>query len=84
MPIVKEEYIMGHNPDDRSDNVEKLQQNIADTVKKIHDANEMLVSETNPQTIAELIDKNARREEALGVLRSEVKEEAKAREKGCH
>jgi small acid-soluble spore protein (thioredoxin-like protein) len=73
---------MKPNPDDRSDNVERIQENIDHTIRNIERANEMIEKTSNEKTRQELTDKNARREEALGGLRREIKEEADAREKG--
>jgi small acid-soluble spore protein (thioredoxin-like protein) len=62
-------------PDDRSDNVEKLQSMIHDTIENIEAAEESLAftnSETQRQQIAE---KNERRRESIESFRSEIKDE---------
>ena len=40
--LSKEENTMKHNPDDRRDNVQRIQANISDTIKNIHLADEMI------------------------------------------
>ncbi|MFL6560873.1 MAG: small acid-soluble spore protein Tlp [Bacillus sp. (in: firmicutes)] len=64
------------NPDDRSDNVEKLQAMIQNTENNIEAAEESLVltdSETQRQQIE---SKNERRRESIENFRSEIKDEA--------
>jgi small acid-soluble spore protein (thioredoxin-like protein) len=63
-------------PDDRSDNVEKLQNMIQDTIENIEAAHETMqfASGEDKQKIAE---KNKRREEALQGFRSEIKDEVR-------
>jgi small acid-soluble spore protein (thioredoxin-like protein) len=70
---------MTHNnkpkPDDRSDNVEKLQSMIHDTIENIEAAEESLAftdSETQRQQIKA---KNERRRESIESFRSEIKDE---------
>jgi len=69
------------NPDDRRDNVERIQESIDSTVRKMELADEMIAETDNPQTKEELRAKNDRREQALEGLRKEIKDEAAAREK---
>ena len=64
------------NPDDRSDNVEKLQSMIHNTIENMEAAEESLAftdSETQKQ---EIKAKNERRRESIESFRSEVKDEA--------
>jgi small acid-soluble spore protein (thioredoxin-like protein) len=70
------------NPDDRKDNVEKIQKNIDMTLRNMELADEMIEATDNPKTKEELRAKNERREQALDGLRKEIKDEAAAREKG--
>ena len=72
---------MKPNPDDRSDNVEKIQENIDETIRNIEEAEDMMARADNPKTKEELSAKNERREQALEGLRKEIKDEANAREK---
>ena len=62
-------------PDDRSDNAEKLQNMIHDTVENIEAANETMqfASDEQKQNIAE---KNKRREEAIDSFQAEMKDES--------
>lgn len=73
---------MKNNPDDRKDNVERIQRNIDMTIHNMELADEMIAKTDNPQTKAELEAKNERREDALEGMRREIKDEADAREKG--
>lgn len=65
---------MQPKPDDRSDNVEKLQQMIHDTLENIEAAEESMkfASEEQKQQIAA---KNKRRQEAVEGFRDEIKDE---------
>lgn len=73
---------MKNNPDDRKDNVERIQENIDMTIHNMEIADEMIAKTDNPQTKAELKAKNERREDALEGFRREIKDEADARENG--
>ncbi|MBM7656058.1 small acid-soluble spore protein Tlp [Neobacillus cucumis] len=69
-------YSTKPNPDDRSDNVEKLQSMIHNTIENIEAAEDSLActdSETQKQQIQA---KNERRRESIESFRSEVKDEA--------
>lgn len=70
------------NPDNRKDNVERIQRNIDMTIRNMELADEMIEKTDNPQTKEELRAKNKRREQALEGLRREIKDEAEARERG--
>ncbi|MFD2045755.1 small acid-soluble spore protein Tlp [Ornithinibacillus salinisoli] len=61
-------------PDDRSDNVEKLQEMVQDTIQNLeaaHDTMQFATGEEKEQIQA----KNKRREEAIEGMRSEIKDE---------
>jgi len=73
---------MKPNPDDRKDNVDRIQRNIDMTLHNIEAAEEMIDETDNPKTKEELRAKNERREQALKGFRKEIKDEADAREKG--
>ncbi|SEB14099.1 small acid-soluble spore protein (thioredoxin-like protein) [Thalassobacillus cyri] len=64
------------NPDDRSDNVEKLQHMVQDTIENIEDSHDAypMANEEEKRAIAE---KNKRREESINAMRSEIKDEAR-------
>ncbi|HQA08654.1 MAG TPA: small acid-soluble spore protein Tlp [Syntrophomonadaceae bacterium] len=73
---------MKHNPDDRSDNVERIQFNIDHTIRNMELAEEMIEETDNPKTKKALQEKNERREEALNRMRLEIRDEALDRERG--
>jgi len=66
------------NPDNRADNVERIQHNIDMTIDNIHRANEMIEKTSDQKMKQTLKDKNERRMDALGGMRDEIKDEAKA------
>ncbi len=70
---------MKRNPDDRSDNVEKIQRNIDATMRNIRKTEEMLSNTEDEKMKKDLADKNERRAAALEGLRHEIKDEADAR-----
>ncbi|MDQ0229933.1 small acid-soluble spore protein Tlp [Metabacillus malikii] len=69
------------NPDDRTDNVEKLQTMVQNTIENIEESQETMqfASEKDRNLIQA---KNERREEAIHAMRDEIKDEAQARENG--
>ncbi len=67
-------------PDDRRDNVEKIQFNIDNTIKNYRQAKEMIAKTDDEKTKQALIEKNKRRLESLQAMREEIREEAIARE----
>jgi small acid-soluble spore protein (thioredoxin-like protein) len=69
------------NPDDRSDNVEKLQDMVQNTIENIEEAEETMQF-ASPEERDKIADKNKRREEAIAAMRAEIKDEAAARENG--
>ena len=70
------------NPDDRSDNVERIQQNIDNTMENIRLAEDAIELADNDKTKRELEEKNRRRERALEGYRHEIKDEADDADKG--
>lgn len=68
------------NPDDRSDNVEKLQHMIVNTIDNMNDAERTMSLTDSEQTRSEIEAKNERRRESLNAMRSEIKDESKARQ----
>ncbi len=68
---------MKNHPDDRSDNVEKIQNNIDNTVQNMEAAKEMIAVTDNDKTKKNLKEKNKRRGEALGLMKAEIQDEAK-------
>lgn len=73
---------MKAKPDNRRDNVEKIQRNIDNTVRNIEMAEDMMNNADNPKTRRDLEAKNERREEALDAMREEIRDEALDRERG--
>lgn len=67
---------MKHNPDDRRDNVEKIQKNINKTIQNTELADEMIAKTDDVKMKNELKEKNQRREKALDGMREEIKDEA--------
>lgn len=67
------------NPDDRSDNVEKLQNIVHNTIENIEEAEESMkfASEEQKENIEA---KNERRRQAIAGLREEIKDEASDRQ----
>ncbi|BDG47048.1 MULTISPECIES: small acid-soluble spore protein Tlp [Parageobacillus] len=68
-------------PDDRSDNVEKLQDMVQNTIENIEKAEETMQF-ASPEEREQIREKNKRREEAIAAMRAEIKDEAAARESG--
>lgn len=64
------------NPDDRSDNVEKLQAMIQNTDNNIEAAEESLAFTDSEQQRQQIEAKNERRRESINNFRSEIKDEA--------
>ena len=66
-------------PDDRSDNVERLQEAVQNTIQNLHEAEEYLeefgeeipASEKN-----QIMEKNERRNHSINGFRAEIKDEA--------
>jgi small acid-soluble spore protein (thioredoxin-like protein) len=69
------------NPDDRSNNVERLQSMVQNTIENIEEAQDTLQFASSEER--ERIEaKNLRREESINAMREEIKDEAQARENG--
>ncbi|WP_068672249.1 small acid-soluble spore protein Tlp [Oceanobacillus sp. Castelsardo] len=62
------------NPDDRSDNKEKLQNMIEDTIQNIEKSEETLENSSGEDK-QQIMAKNKRREEAIEGFREEIKDE---------
>ncbi|WP_085992104.1 small acid-soluble spore protein Tlp [Oceanobacillus senegalensis] len=62
-------------PDDRSDNVEKLQNMVEDTIQNMEKAEETM-QHADGQDKQDIMAKNQRREEAIQGFREEIKDEA--------
>lgn len=70
------------NPDDRKDNVERIQRNISNTIHNMELAEEMAARTPDKKMSHELKDKNERRRDALDGMRREIRDEALDRDKG--
>ncbi|WP_409293088.1 small acid-soluble spore protein Tlp [Peribacillus sp. SCS-37] len=66
------------NPDDRRDNVEKLQEMIENTMVNMDEA-EASKAFSNEEEQVNIDNKNRRRQDSIDEMRKEVKEEAAAR-----
>ncbi len=73
---------MKNKPDDRRDNVDRIQHNISNTIQNIELAEEMIQITDDEKMKNTLIEKNHRREESLKGLREEIKDEATAKKNG--
>lgn len=68
-------------PDNRADNVEKLQEKVQNTVHNLHEAEEYLEefgAEITEQEKQDIIKKNENRRESIEGFREEIKDEAAA------
>lgn len=66
-------------PDDRSDNVEKLQDHLRETHENLEDAEDFVKAHEEdmpPEQTEDLEAKNERRREAIRGFRDEIKDEA--------
>jgi len=64
-------------PDDRSDNVEKLQEMVQNTIENLEEAHKTLQNEDLSGKEREaILAKNERREQAIAGMRREIKDEA--------
>ncbi len=69
-------------PDDRRDNVDKIEYNIGKTLQNIELANEM-IDVTDDQKMKQTLEaKNERRKDALKGMREEIKDEATDKKNG--
>lgn len=70
-------------PDNRADNVEKLQSSVQNTIENLHEAEGYLeehAEEISPQEASNVREKNERRQAAIEGNREEIKDEAKAQQ----
>ncbi|MRH42603.1 small acid-soluble spore protein Tlp [Aquibacillus halophilus] len=68
------------NPDNREDNVEKLQHMVQDTIQNIEASHETMKFASG-QEKERIKEKNARREESIRDLRNEIKDEYQYQQK---
>ncbi|MDL4839550.1 small acid-soluble spore protein Tlp [Aquibacillus rhizosphaerae] len=62
------------NPDNREDNVEKLQHMVQDTIQNIEAAHETMKFASGDEK-EQIKEKNKRREESIQAMRTEIKDE---------
>ena len=62
------------NPDDRSDNVQKIKRIIKNTEENLHEA-EISMEFSNPSDRRMIEEKNERRKQSMESLKAEVKDE---------
>lgn len=74
--------MMRNKPDDRTDNVERIQYNIDKTILNCELADEMIAKTDDPKMKQTLKEKNERRMESLQGMREEIRDEALDRENG--
>ncbi|ABR36718.1 small acid-soluble spore protein Tlp [Clostridium beijerinckii] len=73
---------MKNKPDNRKDNVDRIQYNIDRTILNCELADEMIEKTDDPKMQETLKEKNDRREEALRGMREEIRDEALDKERG--
>ena len=71
-------------PDDRSDNVEKLQNMVQNTIENVEKAEDSVEFANDDTQIQQIKEKNERRRESIKAMISEIKDEAQAKENGYH
>ncbi|MDO7786116.1 small acid-soluble spore protein Tlp [Desulforamulus aquiferis] len=63
-------------PDDRSDNVEKLQSMVQNTIENLEEAHETMQNQSlSSEQKQNIKEKNKRREESIRGMRNEIKDE---------
>ena len=67
---------MENKPDDRRDNVDRIQHNISNTIENYNLAEESIEITSDPKTKETLEAKNERRLDALNGMRAEIRDEA--------
>lgn len=73
---------MKNNPDNRKDNVDRIQFNIDKTIQNSELAEEMISITDDEKTRENLKEKNKRREAALDSMKTEIKDEAEDKKNG--
>ncbi|HEY8889292.1 MAG TPA: small acid-soluble spore protein Tlp [Clostridium sp.] len=73
---------MQNKPDDRRDNVDKIQENISNTIENYNLTEEAIEQTEDQKNKQPLEAKNERREDAIDGMRSEIKDEAIDKSKG--
>ena len=68
-------------PDDRSDNVDKIQFNINHTIRNMEAAEELIEKTDDKKMKCDLEEKNDKRRDALQGMREEIRDEAMDKKK---
>lgn len=63
-------------PDDRSDNVDRIQNNIDNTIANYRETKDIIKSAVNEKEKQDLLEKNKRREQSIKSMREEIRDEA--------
>lgn len=69
-------------PDDRKDNVDKIQNMIDNTIVNYREAKDLMKKVDNEKERQDLADKNLRREQSLKNMKEEIKDEATDKKNG--
>lgn len=72
---------MKPKPDDRRDNVKRIQRNINRTIQNMEAADEMIAKTDDPKMKKALTEKNERRRASLDGMRHEIRDEAEHQKK---
>ena len=67
---------MKNKPDDRRDNVDKIQNNISNTIENIHLTEEAIEKADDKKMKKALEQKNHRREESINSMKTEIRDES--------
>ncbi len=71
----------GPKPDDRRDNVDKLQEQVVDTIENLEEAHETMQMDISQEQREAIKAKNLRRERAIRAKRDEIKDEYEFQQK---
>ena len=74
--------MMKNKPDDRSNNVDRIQHNISNTIENFHLTEEAIEETDDRKTKRTLEEKNDRRQDAINGMKSEMKDESIAKKDG--
>jgi small acid-soluble spore protein (thioredoxin-like protein) len=73
---------MKNKPDDRRDNVDRIQHDISNTIENFRLAEEAIEESDDEKYKKVLEEKNDRREESINAMRTEIRDEAIDKRKG--
>lgn len=73
---------MKHNKDDRRDNVDKIQENINNTLDNFARTEEIIAETHDTKLKGTLKEKNERRKDALHGMRQEIRDESLDKKRG--